>query len=86
MIGSPAWREFERSMIRQRVNAGLKRAVEQGKQLARPGVSATVEERIRKLLRAGVGINTTLRKLCVGTGTVQRIKREMATGPFAVVA
>ena len=31
-----AFAEFERSMIRQRVNAGLKRAVEAGKQLGRP--------------------------------------------------
>ena len=43
-----AFAEFERSMIRQRVHAGLKWVVEQ-----------TVEERIRKLLRDGVGINTT---------------------------
>jgi DNA invertase Pin-like site-specific DNA recombinase len=31
-----AFAEFERSMIRQRVRAGLKRAVESGKQLGRP--------------------------------------------------
>ena len=31
-----AFAEFERSMIRQRVNAGLKRAVAQGTQLGRP--------------------------------------------------
>jgi DNA invertase Pin-like site-specific DNA recombinase len=31
-----AFAEFERSMIRQRINAGLKRAVEAGKQLGRP--------------------------------------------------
>ena len=31
-----AFAEFERSMIRQRVNAGLKRAVDAGKQLGRP--------------------------------------------------
>src|SRR5215475_12518567 len=31
-----AFAEFERSMIRQRVRAGLRRAVEQGKQLGRP--------------------------------------------------
>jgi len=30
-----AFAEFERSMIRQRINAGLKRAVAQGKQLGR---------------------------------------------------
>jgi DNA invertase Pin-like site-specific DNA recombinase len=34
-----AFAEFERSMIRQRVKAGLRRAVEQGKQLGRPRVS-----------------------------------------------
>jgi DNA invertase Pin-like site-specific DNA recombinase len=34
-----AFAEFERSMIRQRVNAGLKRALEQGKRLGRPKVS-----------------------------------------------
>src|SRR5215467_7918129 len=33
-----AFAEFERSMIRQRINAGLKRAVAQGKQLGRPKV------------------------------------------------
>jgi DNA invertase Pin-like site-specific DNA recombinase len=31
-----AFAEFERSMIRQRVNAGLKRAVDAGKRLGRP--------------------------------------------------
>ena len=31
-----AFAEFERSMIRQRINAGLKRAVDEGKQLGRP--------------------------------------------------
>jgi DNA invertase Pin-like site-specific DNA recombinase len=66
-----AFAEFERSMIRQRVHAGLKRV--------------TVEERIRKLLQAGVGINTTARKVSVGTGTVQRIKQEMK-GPVGAAA
>jgi DNA invertase Pin-like site-specific DNA recombinase len=51
----------------------------------RPKVSTTIENRIRELLQTGVGINTTARKVGVGTGTVQRIKQEM-TGPFAVAA
>src|SRR5262249_12350271 len=38
-----AFAEFERSMIRQRVNAGLKRAVEQGKQLGRPKIAEALE-------------------------------------------
>ena len=41
-----AFAEFERSMIKQRINAGLKRAVEQGKQLGRPRISPELEKRI----------------------------------------
>jgi DNA invertase Pin-like site-specific DNA recombinase len=76
-----AFAEFERSMIRQRVNAGLRRAVEQGKQLGRPRVSPAVEKRILSHLRKGIGILKTAKTLGVGTGTVQRIKEEMS-GPF----
>jgi DNA invertase Pin-like site-specific DNA recombinase len=42
-----AFAEFERSMIRQRVNAGLKRAVEAGKQLGRPRIDPALEKRIQ---------------------------------------
>jgi len=76
-----AFAEFERSMIRQRVNAGLRRAVEQGKQLGRPRVSPAIEKRILSHLRKGVGILKTAKTLGVGTGTVQRIKQEMSR-PF----
>src|ERR1700730_5099649 len=51
-----AFAEFERSMIRQRVHAGLKRAVESGKQLGRPKVSPAIEKRIQTQLRAGKGM------------------------------
>ena len=34
-----AFAEFERSMIRQRVNAGIQRAIERGKQLGRPKIA-----------------------------------------------
>jgi DNA invertase Pin-like site-specific DNA recombinase len=80
-----AFAEFERSMIRQRINAGLKRAVEAGKTLGRPRTSDKVEKRIQEHLRAGKGINKVARELGVGTGTVQRIAREM-DGPFADAA
>jgi DNA invertase Pin-like site-specific DNA recombinase len=80
-----AFAEFERSMIRQRVNAGLKRAVEAGKTLGRPRVSTAVEKRVQAQLRAGKGILKVAREIGVGTGTVQRIKQEM-TGPFVGAA
>jgi hypothetical protein len=70
-------------MIRQRVRAGLKRAVEGGKQLGRPKIDAAVEKRIQSQLRAKKGMLAIARDLKVGTGTVQRVKREMeAAGPF----
>jgi len=79
-----AFAEFERSMIRQRVHAGLKRAVQQGKQLGRPRISEALEKRIQSQLRAGKGILKVAREIGVGTGTVQRIAREL--GPFDAVA
>lgn len=72
-----AFAEFERSMIRQRVHAGLKRAVEQGKTLGRPKIDAAIEKRIKAQLRGGKGMIKTARECGVGTGTVQRIAREM---------
>ena len=75
-----AFAEFERSMIRQRVNAGLKRAVEAGKQLGRPRIDPALEKRIQSQLRAGKGMLKIAIELGVGSGTVQRIKREMEEG------
>jgi DNA invertase Pin-like site-specific DNA recombinase len=75
-----AFAEFERSMIRQRVKAGLKRAVEQGKQLGRPKIDPALERRIQSHLRKGTGILKVASELGVGTGTVQRVKDEMS--PF----
>src|SRR5215469_10863329 len=76
-----AFAEFERSMIRQRVHAGLKRAVAQGKQLGRLKVDPAMEKRIRAHLRGGKGIRKIARECGVGTGTVQRVQQEMK-GPF----
>lgn len=72
-----AFAEFERSMIRSRVNAGLARARAKGKRLGRRPISADVVERIRAHLATGVGILKTAKTLGVGTGTVQRIKKAM---------
>jgi DNA invertase Pin-like site-specific DNA recombinase len=73
-----AFAEFERSMIRSRVNAGLARARAQGKRLGRRPVTEAVVTKIREKLTTGAGILTTAKALGVGTGTVHRVKREMA--------
>ena len=80
-----AFAEFERSMIRQRVHAGLKRAVAQGKRLGRPRIDPALEKRIQAELRVGKGILRVARECGVGSGTVQRVKKEMQ-GPFDGVA
>ena len=80
-----AFAEFERSMIRQRINAGLKRAVEAGKTLGRPRISEKLERRIQDQLRAGNGIIKVAREVGVGTGTVQRVAQEMSH-PFEAAA
>ena len=41
--------EFERSMIRERVRAGLRRAKDEGKKLGRPRIAADLEARILAL-------------------------------------
>ncbi len=70
--------EFERSMIQERVKAGLARAKAQGKKLGRPRVSASIERKVRVARAKGMGIKRIARKLGVGTGTVQRIVKEAA--------
>ena len=72
-----AFAEFERSMIRQRVRAGLARAVQQGKRLGRPKIALATEKRIQARLQGGMGVIKTARECGVGVGTVQRVKAEM---------
>lgn len=72
-----AFAEFERSIIRQRVRLGLKRAVAQGKRLGRPRIDRDIERKVQQELRKGEGVLKTAKALDLGTGTVQRIKREM---------
>jgi DNA invertase Pin-like site-specific DNA recombinase len=70
--------EQERSMLRSRVLAGLDRVRQQGKRLGRPKVSPKVENAIRTHLSAGNGILKVAGLVGCGSGTVQRIRREMA--------
>jgi DNA invertase Pin-like site-specific DNA recombinase len=72
--------EQERSMLRSRVLAGLERIRQQGKKLGRPKVAPKVENAIRTHLKAGSGILKVAKVVGCGSGTVQRVKREMAGG------
>jgi DNA invertase Pin-like site-specific DNA recombinase len=74
-----AFAEFERSIIRQRIKAGLKRAMAEGTRVGRPKVDVALERKAQKELKKGVGILRVAKTLGLGTGTVQRIKQEMGT-------
>jgi DNA invertase Pin-like site-specific DNA recombinase len=65
--------EFERGIIRERVNAGLARARANGTKLGRRPVKPAVEARIRQLRAKGDGILKIGKKLGVGTSVVQRV-------------
>ena len=65
--------EFERGIIRERVNAGLARAKAKGTVLGRPSTAPAVEKRIRGLRAKGMGILKIGRTLGIGTSVVQRV-------------
>jgi DNA invertase Pin-like site-specific DNA recombinase len=68
--------EFERGIIRERVNAGLARARANGVKLGRRRVKPSVEARILALRDRGHGILRIGRQLGIGTSVVQRVFRE----------
>ena len=71
--------EFERSMIRDRVVAGVSRARAQGKRLGRPPLPGHVNKAIRSQLEAGESIRRIAKLVGVGVGTVSRIKSEWSS-------
>ena len=70
---------FERSIIQERVRAGLRRAKAEGKQLGRPRIAADIEARISAALKARKDTGDSVRKIAARFGvdpsTVQRISR-----------
>src|ERR1700692_3580055 len=68
--------EFERGIIRERVNAGLARARANGTKLGRRRVNPSVEARILELRAKGDGILKIGKKLGIGTSVVQRVLAE----------
>lgn len=71
--------EFERSIIQERIQAGLARARAKGVTLGRPmlnhkaGQKAAIEQRIRELAAEGMGKRKIARTLGVGVSVAQRV-------------
>jgi DNA invertase Pin-like site-specific DNA recombinase len=70
--------EFERSMIQERVRAGLRRAKSEGRRLGRPPIAPALQQRIREALNKPgrtEGVRKIAARFGVDPGTVQRISR-----------
>jgi DNA invertase Pin-like site-specific DNA recombinase len=70
--------EFERGIIRERKNAGLAWARQNGTKLGRRRVKPSVEATIREQRAKGDGLLKIARTLGVGTSVVQRVVLESA--------
>jgi DNA invertase Pin-like site-specific DNA recombinase len=81
--------EFERSIIQERIRAGLQRAKEEGTHCGRPWTKPEIENAILADLRAP-GRTEGVRKIAarhgVSVGTVQRISRPFEVATAASVA
>jgi DNA invertase Pin-like site-specific DNA recombinase len=78
MVG--VFAEFERSIIQERVRAGLKRARSEGKRLGRPPIDQKKRERFQEALRVPgrPGVRVIAKEFSVDPSTVQAINTEMA--------
>lgn len=65
--------EFERTIIQERVRAGLARARAKGTTLGRPKTGPKVEAKIRELAAQGMGKGKIARTLGIGTSVAQRV-------------
>lgn len=66
--------EFERSMIRERVLAGLGRAKAKGTRIGRPPMEPKLVRQIQEALAAGTGVRAVARQTGASPTTVSRIK------------
>jgi DNA invertase Pin-like site-specific DNA recombinase len=69
--------EFERSMIQERVRAGLRGAKNDGVRLGRPPIAPELEERVRKALNepGRPGVRVIAQRFGISVPTVQKISR-----------
>lgn len=76
VLGSLA--QFEREIMRERINAGIARAKSQGKKLGRPSkLNASLRQSIAALHASGVGIRDIAKTCSVGAGTVYKALDEL---------
>lgn len=66
--------EYERNIISERVKAGLRRAVSDGKKLGRPtNINEGSKSAVKLLREKGLSINKIAKELSIGVGTIYSI-------------
>ncbi len=73
--------EFERSLIRERVNAGMRAAKGRGVRLGRPSTLGDRREEILQLKAQGVGLRETARRLGMPASSVAKVLKEAQASP-----
>lgn len=76
---SGVFAEFERAMLKERINAGLARARAQGKHLGRKRTLGAPDHAILKLRNQGLGMVAIGKRLRCGTARVQAVVKEAAS-------
>jgi len=73
--------EFERSIIQDRVSAGLRAAKSRGVKLGRPATLYRHEQAVRTLLGQGLGVREIARRLKLPVGSAFKLVRKVQTAP-----
>lgn len=75
VLGSLA--QFEREIMRERINAGIARAKAQGKKMGRPSVvNESLRNAVTMLFEKGVSIRNIAKTCTIGVGTAYKIINE----------
>ena len=85
VLGSLA--QFEREIMRERINAGIARAKSQGKKMGRPSkLNDGLRNAVTMLYQKGVSIRDIAKTCTVGIGTVYKVVGEIKADDLAVAA
>ena len=83
VLGSLA--QFEREIMRERINAGIARAKSQGKKMGRPSkLNDGLRNAVTMLYQKGVSIRDIAKTCTVGIGTVYKVIGELRTQEVSV--
>lgn len=76
MLG--AFAEFERSMTKDRIMAGMARARAKGRRIGRPKMNPSREADIERMIKSGASIRTIANALHCGAGKVAEVRDRIA--------